>query len=97
VLKNENGVAVLPAVSAWKIDDKQMKFVELKTEGLRCSRDGLLLPTAGFEPSFLPADDLEIERRQLLGNDRSELDRLDLHGAFAGEVCPHPPCAFALL
>ena len=41
VLKNENGVAILPAVSAWKIDDKQMKFVELKTEGLRCSRDGI--------------------------------------------------------
>jgi hypothetical protein len=39
VLKNENGVAILPAVSAWKIDDKQMKFVELKTEGFRCSRD----------------------------------------------------------
>src|SRR5438552_14161325 len=29
VLKNENGVQILPAVSAWKIDDKQMKFVEL--------------------------------------------------------------------
>jgi hypothetical protein len=42
VLKNENGVAILPAVSAWKIDDKQMKFVELKTEGLRCSRDGII-------------------------------------------------------
>jgi len=38
VLKNEAGVEMLPAVIAWKIDDKQMKFVELQTEGLRCSR-----------------------------------------------------------
>ena len=48
VLKNENGVAILPAVSAWKIDDKQMKFVELKTEGLRCSRDGIITADGGF-------------------------------------------------
>src|SRR6476469_9064258 len=41
VLKNENGVQILPAMSAWKIDDKEMKFVELKTEGIRCSRDGI--------------------------------------------------------
>src|SRR6266550_1759123 len=48
VLKNENGGAILPAVSAWKIDDKQMKFVELKTEGLRCSRDGVITADGGF-------------------------------------------------
>jgi hypothetical protein len=48
VLKNENGVAILPAVSAWKIDDKQMKFVELKTEGLRYSRDGIITADGGF-------------------------------------------------
>ena len=48
VLKNENGVAILPAVSAWKIDDKQMKFVELKPEGLRCSRDGIITAAGGF-------------------------------------------------
>jgi len=47
-LKNENGVAILPAVSAWKIDDKQMKFVELKTEGLHCSRDGIITADGGF-------------------------------------------------
>ena len=41
VLKNEDG-KILPAVSAWKIDEKQMKFVELKPEGLRCSRDGII-------------------------------------------------------
>ncbi len=48
VLKNENGVAILPAVAAWKIDDKQMKFVELKTEGLHCSRDGIITADGGF-------------------------------------------------
>src|SRR6266481_4602830 len=48
VLKNENGVEILPAVIAWKIDDKQMKFVELKTEGLRCSRDGIITADGGL-------------------------------------------------
>ena len=48
VLKNENGVKILPAVSAWKIDEKQMKFVELKTEGLRCSRDGIITADGGL-------------------------------------------------
>jgi hypothetical protein len=47
VLKNENGAEILPAVSAWKIDDKQMKFVELKTEGLRCFRDGVITADGG--------------------------------------------------
>ena len=47
VLTNENGVENLPAVSAWKIDDKQMKFIELKTEGLRCSRDGIITADGG--------------------------------------------------
>jgi len=48
VLKNENGEKILPAVSAWKIDEKQMKFVELKTEGLRCSRDGIVTADGGL-------------------------------------------------
>ena len=48
VLRNENSVAILSAVSAWKIDDKQMKFVELKTEGLRCSRDGIIAVDGRF-------------------------------------------------
>jgi len=48
VLKNENGVEILPAVSAWKIDDKQMKFVELKIEGLHCSRDGIITADGGL-------------------------------------------------
>jgi hypothetical protein len=48
VLKNENGVEVLPAVAAWKINDKQMKFVKLQTEGLRCSRDGIITADGGL-------------------------------------------------
>ena len=38
---NEAGVEMLPAVIAWKIDEKQKKFVKLQPEGLRCSRDGI--------------------------------------------------------
>jgi hypothetical protein len=37
----------LSAVRAWKIDEKQMKFVELETEGLRCSRSGLITADGG--------------------------------------------------
>jgi len=48
VLKNEPGVEMLSAVTAWKIDEKQMKFVELKTEGLRCSRDGIITADGGL-------------------------------------------------
>ena len=48
VLKNEDGVAILPAVVAWRIDDKQVKFVELQTEGLRCSRDGIITADGGL-------------------------------------------------
>jgi hypothetical protein len=47
VLKNENDVESLPAVIAWKIDEKQTKFVELQTEGLRCSRDGIITADGG--------------------------------------------------
>jgi hypothetical protein len=48
VLKNEDGAEILLAVIAWKIDDKQMKFVELKIEGLRCSRDGIITADGGL-------------------------------------------------
>jgi hypothetical protein len=48
VLKNEAGVEMLPAAIAWKIDEKQMKFVELQTEGLRCSRDGIITSAGGL-------------------------------------------------
>lgn len=47
VLKNEDGVSMLSALSAWSIDEKQKKFVELKTEGLRCSRDGIITADGG--------------------------------------------------
>ena len=48
VLKNEKGEKNLPAVSAWEINDKQMKFVELKPEGLRCSRDRIITADGGL-------------------------------------------------
>ena len=48
VLKNEDGPATLSAVIAWKIDDKKMKFVELKTEGLRCAHDGIITGDGGL-------------------------------------------------
>lgn len=48
VLKNEAGAQMLPAMIAWKIDEKQMKFVKLQTEGLRCSRDGIITADGGL-------------------------------------------------
>ena len=38
VLKNEEGAEMLPALKAWKIDEKQKKFVEVPADGLRCPR-----------------------------------------------------------
>ena len=48
VLKNDGDAQILPAVIAWKIDDKQVKFVKLPTEGLRCSRDGIITADGGL-------------------------------------------------
>jgi len=48
VLKNEDSAQILPAVIAWKIDDKQLKFVKLETEGLRCGRDGIITADGGL-------------------------------------------------
>jgi len=48
VLKDEAGVELLPATTAWKIDDKQVKFVKLQTEGLRCSRDRINTSDGGL-------------------------------------------------
>jgi hypothetical protein len=48
VLKNENGIEMLPAVVAWKIDEKQMKFVQLQPERLRCPRNGTTTADGGF-------------------------------------------------
>jgi hypothetical protein len=47
VLKNEEGVQMLQALSAWKIDDKQKKLIPLPTEGLRCSRNGIITADGG--------------------------------------------------
>src|ERR1051325_7827365 len=47
VLNNEGGAEMLPAVTAWKIDEKQKKFVALQTESLRCSRDGIISTDGG--------------------------------------------------
>jgi hypothetical protein len=47
VLKNEEGAAMLQAMSAWKIDEKQKKFVPLQTEALRCSRNGIITADGG--------------------------------------------------
>jgi len=41
VLKKEEGAAMFQALSAWKIDEKQKKFVPLSVEGLRCGPDGI--------------------------------------------------------
>jgi hypothetical protein len=48
VLKNEQGAKMLAAAEAWKIDEKQNKFVKLQTEGLRCSRDGISTADGGL-------------------------------------------------
>jgi hypothetical protein len=47
LLKNEKGVEILPVVAAWKIDEKEKKFVKLATEGLRSSRDGIITIDGG--------------------------------------------------
>jgi hypothetical protein len=48
VLENEGRDKMLPAAVAWKIDEKQMKFVTLQTEGLRCARDGIITTDGGL-------------------------------------------------
>ena len=48
VLRNEDRVQTLPAIIAWKIDDKQVKFIKIQTEGLRCSRDGIITADGGL-------------------------------------------------
>ena len=36
------------AIAQVKIDEKQIKFVELQTEGLRCSREGIITADGGL-------------------------------------------------
>ena len=47
VLKKEAAGEMLSAVIAWKIDEKRKKFVELKTEALRCARNGITTGDGG--------------------------------------------------
>jgi hypothetical protein len=47
ILKNEEGATMLQALAAWKIDEKQKKFIPLPTEGLRCSRNGIITADGG--------------------------------------------------
>jgi hypothetical protein len=41
VLKHEESAGALAAVKVWKIDEKEKKFVDLPTAGLRCGPDGI--------------------------------------------------------
>lgn len=47
VVKKEEGAANYPAIVAWKIDQKQKKFVPFPTEGLRCGPDGISSEDSG--------------------------------------------------
>ena len=47
VLKDEAGAATLAAQAAWKIDEKNAKFVKMDTNGLRCPRDGIFSVDGG--------------------------------------------------
>ena len=38
---------LLPAETAWKIDEKQAKFVEVDASGLRCARSGIITVDGG--------------------------------------------------
>lgn len=47
VLKNEEGAQTLPVLVAWKINEKQKKFVKLEIEGLRSSRENIITADGG--------------------------------------------------
>ena len=47
VLNDEAGNETLAAQAAWKIDEKNAKFVKLATAGLRCPRDGIFSSDGG--------------------------------------------------
>jgi hypothetical protein len=50
ILDNEKGTSasVLTAKVAWKIDQKEMKFVSVPIEGLRCPRSGVITLDGGL-------------------------------------------------
>jgi len=47
VLKDEAGAEMLAAEAAWKIDEKNAKFVKVEIDGLRCPRDGIFSVDGG--------------------------------------------------
>ena len=47
VLRNETGAESLSATAAWKINEQAARFVEVRTEGLRCPRDGVITVDGG--------------------------------------------------
>ena len=47
VLNGEATTDLLPVLSAWKIDQKQAKFVKASSEGLRCPRNGIYTADGG--------------------------------------------------
>jgi hypothetical protein len=46
--ETESGAKTLPAKTAWKIDEKNGKFVSLSTEGIRCPRSGIITLDGGL-------------------------------------------------
>jgi hypothetical protein len=47
VLNGEAAGNALPVLAAWKIDQKNAKFVKVSTDGLRCPRDGIYTVDGG--------------------------------------------------
>jgi hypothetical protein len=39
---------MLPAKVAWKIDEKNGRFVSIPTDGVRCSRSGIITSDGGL-------------------------------------------------
>jgi hypothetical protein len=48
VLDNKPGLDMLPAATAWKIDEKNAKFVKMPAEGLLCPRSGIFTVDGGL-------------------------------------------------
>jgi len=47
ILDNEGGKSTLSATAAWKIDEKGKRFIKISTEGLLCSREGIITEDGG--------------------------------------------------
>ncbi len=47
ILRDQPGAALLPVDVAWKIDEKQKKFVKIPTADLACPRDGIVPSDGG--------------------------------------------------